>query len=73
MKFEEICTEIWLVDCSKEVQTERLIKRDKISEKEADQIINLQMNVEKKRKLSDIILKNEDDKNQWKNKIQDLI
>ena len=72
-KFEDICTEIWLVDCSKEVQTERLIKRDKISKKEADQIINLQMDVEKKRKLSDIILKNEDGKNQWKNKIQDLI
>jgi len=31
-KFEDICTEIWLVKCSKELQKNRLIKRYKISE-----------------------------------------
>ena len=72
-KFEDICTEIWLVKCPKEIQQKRLIKRDKISKKEADQIINLQMDVEKKRKLSDIILKNADEKKQWESKIQELI
>ena len=72
-KFEDICTEIWLVDCPKNVQTERLIKRDKISKKEADKIINIQMNFEEKRKLSDIILKNADEKKQWESKIQELI
>ena len=34
-KFEDICTEIWLVKCSKELQKKRLITRDKVSEKEA--------------------------------------
>ena len=32
-KFEDICTEIWLVKCPEEIQKKRLIKRDKISEK----------------------------------------
>jgi len=31
-KFEDICTEIWLVKCPKEQQKNRLITRDKISE-----------------------------------------
>ena len=34
-KFEDICTEIWLVKCPKEIQKRRLITRDKISEKDA--------------------------------------
>ena len=29
-KFEDICTEIWLVKCPKELQKNRLITRDKI-------------------------------------------
>ena len=39
-KFEDICTEIWLVKCPKELQKKRLIARDKISEKEACDYIN---------------------------------
>ena len=30
-KFEDICTEIWLIKCPKELQKKRLIARDKIS------------------------------------------
>ena len=71
--FENICTEIWLVKCSNEVQKERLITRDKISEKEAHKMINLQMGFEEKRKLSDIILDNSDDQNKWINKIKELL
>ena len=41
-KFEDICTEIWLVKCPIETQKKRLIIRDKISEKEAYETINLQ-------------------------------
>ena len=64
-KFEDICTEIWLVKCPKELQKKRLIKRDKISEKEAYESINLQLSFEEKRKYSDIILDNSDDQNKW--------
>ena len=72
-KFEDICTEIWLVKCSEEQQIQRLIKRDKIGEEEARKIIKLQLNFEEKTKLSDVILDNSDDKNLWKNKIKEFI
>ncbi len=72
-KFEDICTEIWLVKCPEEVQKKRLIKRDNISEKEALNIINLQLNFEEKTKLSNVILDNSDNQNEWIHKIRELI
>ena len=72
-KFEDICTEIWLVKCPSKLQKKRLIKRDKISEKEAYEIINFQLSFEEKRKLSDIILDNSDDQNKWINTIKELL
>ena len=72
-KFEDICTEIWLVKCPKELQKKRLIKRDRISEHEAHKIINLQLSFAKKRKLSDVILDNSNNQNKWMNKIKELI
>ena len=72
-KFEDICTEIWLVKSPEEIQKKRLISRDKISEKEALDSINLQLSFEEKRKLSDIILDNSDDQNKWINKIKELL
>ena len=71
--FEDICTEIWLVKCTSELQKKRLIARDKISEKEAYEIINLQLSFEEKRKISDIILDNSDDQNKWINTIKELL
>ena len=72
-KFEDICTEIWLVKCPREKQKKRLIMRDKISEKEAYDSINLQLSFEEKRKFSDIILDNSDDQNKWINTIKELL
>ncbi len=72
-KFEDICTEIWLVKCPRELQQKRLITRDKISEKEAYEAIRLQSSFEEKSKLSDIILDNSDDQNQWINTIRELL
>ena len=72
-KFEDICTEIWLVKCPKELQKKRLITRDKISEKEAYETINLQLSFEEKRKFSDIILDNSDDQNKWIKAIKELL
>ena len=72
-KFEDICTEIWLVKCTKELQKKRLIKRDKISEKEAYDSINLQLSFEEKRKFSDIILDNSNDHNKWIHTIRELL
>jgi len=72
-KFEDICTEIWLVKCPKEIQKKRLITRDKITEKEANDLINFQLSFEEKRKFSDIILENSDDQNKWINTIKELL
>ncbi len=72
-KFEDICTEIWLVKCPIELQKKRLITRDKISEKEAYESINLQLSFEEKRKYSDIILDNSDDQNKWIKTIRELL
>ena len=72
-KFEDICTEIWLVKCPKELQKKRLITRDKITEKEAYELINFQLSFEEKRKFSDIILDNSDDQNKWINTIKELL
>ena len=72
-KFEDICTEIWLVKCPKEVQIKRLVKRDKISEKEAYKIINLQLNFAEKIQFSNVILDNSNELNQWMNKLKEII
>ena len=72
-KFEDICTEIWLVKCPKELQKKRLMKRDKISATEAYASINLQLSFEEKRKFSDIVLENSDDQNKWINTIKELL
>ena len=71
--FEDICTEIWLVKCPRKLQKKRHITRDKISEKEADEIINFQLSFEEKRKISDFILDNSDDHNLWINTIEELL
>ena len=47
--------------------------RDKISEKEAYDSINLQLSFEEKRKYSDIILDNSDDQNKWIKTIRKLL
>ena len=72
-QFEDICTEIWLVKCTKKQQIQRLVARDKISEEEACTIIKLQLNSYAKTKLSDVILDNSDDTKGWINKIEELI
>jgi len=72
-KFEDICTEIWLIKCPIEIQKKRLITRDKMTEKEAYEAINLQLSFEEKIRHSDIILDNSDDQNKWIKKIKENI
>ena len=72
-KFTDLCTEIWLVKCPREIQKKRLMSRNKISDNEAEKIINLQLNFENKSKFSDVILDNSEDHKLWINMIQKLI
>ena len=72
-KFENICTEIWLVKCTEKEQIERLMRRDQLSKEKARKIVKLQLNFEAKTKFSDVILDNSTDRNLWIKKIKELI
>ena len=72
-KFNDLCTEIWIVKCSKKVQIKRLIERDQISRKEALNIINIQMDLSQKESKEYIVLDNEKEKSYWQKQIDNLI
>ena len=73
-KFEAICTEIWLIKCSRENQIKRLIDRDKICRDEAEKIMNIQVNNIKKEEKSQKIFENNDkDIEKLLKKINELI
>ena len=71
--FTDLCTEIWFIKCSQEIQLKRLINRDKISKKEALRIIDSQSNDIDKEKLSDVVINNDGENEIWKRKINQLI
>ena len=72
-KFNDLCTEIWIVKCSKEEQIRRLLERDKISRKEAEKIIHIQMDLSKKNKQDFIFLDNNSKEKIWQRQINKLI
>tara|TARA_Y100000589_G_C27117727_1_gene615016 strand:+ start:193 stop:807 length:615 start_codon:yes stop_codon:yes gene_type:complete len=72
-KFNDLCTEIWIVKCSKDEQMKRLLERDKLSFKEAERIIDIQMDLSKKKNKDFIYLDNENEKITWKRQINKLI
>ena len=54
--------EIWLIYCSRDEQIKRLMKRDNISKEDAEFRVNAQIDIEKKRYLSDKVIDNTKDK-----------
>lgn len=65
--------EIWLVYLNKDIQIERLAKRDNISKEEAIKKIESQMNLEEKRTKSSKILDNSGDIENLKKQVEDLL
>ena len=55
---QELCSEIWLVDCDEKQQLERLMQRDALSQEAAQQRIASQWSLEVKRKCADAIIDN---------------
>ncbi len=55
---EELCSEVWLVDCDEAQQLGRLIGRDQLSEAEAQARIAAQWPLERKRPLVDRLIDN---------------
>ena len=57
-KMTDLCTEIWVVYCSPEVQLQRLIKRDGLNYDRASARINAQMPIAQKCQKADLVLDN---------------
>lgn len=57
-KMTDLCTEIWVVYCSPEVQLERLMQRDGLSCDRASARINAQMPIAQKCQQADVVLDN---------------
>lgn len=70
---EELCSEIWLVDCEPSQQLERLMRRDGLSERDARARIAAQWPMEKKRTLSDLIIENKQGFDPWAEQLKDQL
>ncbi|MFM7675448.1 MAG: dephospho-CoA kinase [Synechococcus sp.] len=57
---ENLCSEVWLVDCDETEQRQRLIRRDGLPEDEARRRIAAQWPLERKRALADRVISNRD-------------
>ncbi len=64
--YNNLCSEIWYVDCSKETQIERITKRDGLTINQANQRINSQFKSSFKKQFSDFIINNNGDSQSWK-------
>ena len=72
-KFDDMCTEIWLVKCGMKEQLKRLLKRDELNVSEAKQLINLQLSYSAKAKQVKVILDNSNAQEKWKKEVESLI
>ncbi|WP_320663522.1 dephospho-CoA kinase [Prochlorococcus sp. MIT 1223] len=71
--FTDLCTEVWVVNCSKEQQLKRLITRDSLNKDEAIKKIEAQWPLEKKIKFANFVIDNSSESNVWKEQIDNLI
>jgi dephospho-CoA kinase len=55
---EELCSEVWLVDCEESQQLARLMARDQLSAADAQARISAQWPLARKRGLADVVLDN---------------
>ncbi|KAK9383784.1 dephospho-CoA kinase-domain-containing protein [Kockiozyma suomiensis] len=74
-RFDMFCGKTLVVACAPETQRERLLKRDGgiLSEKEAEQRIDAQMSIEKKAWLADIVIWNDEDLDELKHKVNQVV
>ena len=62
-----------LLRISKDIQIQRLMKRDNIDENEAKLKISNQMDIEEKRKLSDMVIDNSQNLKHLQNEVERII
>ena len=64
---------IILVYVSRDIQIERIIKRDDLLKEEVEKRLKAQINIEKKKLLSDYIINNEGSMNNTKDQVRKVI
>ena len=70
---ESLCTEVWVVRCSKEQQQQRLIQRNRLSAQQADQRIEAQWPLARKCLLADQIIDNSGEPDAWTTTVASLL
>ncbi len=61
----DLCSEVWLVDCSYGQQCQRLLDRDGLSREDAEQRIAAQWPMSQKRDLADLVIDNSGAPGNW--------
>ena len=69
-KLTELCSQIWVIACTKDQQLERLIARDSLAIHEAKKRIQAQFSLAKKSQLADVIIDNTGGLNAWRNQVE---
>lgn len=72
-KLEHMVEKIVVVYTSKEIQLERLMKRDKFSKEEALQRINAQLPIDEKKMLADVVIYNEGSMEETREQVEQLL
>ena len=70
---EQLCSEVWLVDCEAEQQLQRLMERDGLSAEEAQTRIEAQWPLERKRSLADHVINNRGDREGLNQQLMQLL
>jgi dephospho-CoA kinase len=71
--FKELCSEVWVVNCTLDQQRNRLMARNHLTAKEAEQRIQSQWSLEKKCKLADQVINNTSLPGAWKQNAYNLL
>ena len=66
-KFTDLCTEIWLVKCPRELQKKKTKKKKKNKKKEDEKNKNFQLKFEEKTKFSNVNLEKSNEQKLWVN------
>ena len=72
-RLEELCSEIWVVNCEKKQQMERLMARDGLSTQDAAQRIQAQWPLRQKCQQADQVIENSGSPEELKGALQTLI
>ena len=70
---DKLCTEVWVVSCSKQQQQERLMTRNGLSAIAAARRIEAQWPLERKRLLADHVINNSGITDSWQNQVLQLL